>query len=141
MSLEPAAAFFAREHAALEVRMGRLLAAASGGDADAARAAIVELDDTLRRHTADEEERIIPHAASEKLAPSPDETPRERLGRELRLEHVQIREVVGMMRRLIVERGDLAGAKALFGGLARRWDAHVEKEVRELAREQSSGSS
>jgi len=77
-------------------------------------------------------------AASRKLAPSESETESERLGRELRLEHVQIREIVGMMRRLIEERGDLAGAKALFGGLARRWDAHVEREVRELTKRSGS---
>jgi hemerythrin HHE cation binding domain-containing protein len=127
-------AFFAREHEAIEQRMGRVLAAASAGDAEAARAAIAELDDELRRHTREEEERFIPApaAASRKLAPFETETEREQLGRELRLEHVQIREIVGMMRRLIEERGDLAGARGLFGGLARRWDAHVEREVREL---------
>jgi len=124
-----------REHAGIEERMGRLLRAISAGVEDAARAAIADLDGELRRHTADEEERIIPapSSASRKLAPSDGETQRERLGRELRLEHVQLREIVGMMRRLIEERGDLAGAQALFGGLARRWDAHAEREVRELA--------
>lgn len=132
MSLESAAEFFAREHAALEERMGRALAAAAGGDADAARGAIVDLDEMLRRHTAAEEERFIPAPATRKLVRSEGETERERLGRELRLEHVQLREIVGMMRRLVEERGDLAGAKALFGGLARRWDAHVDREVREL---------
>jgi len=140
MSQVPSAEFFASEHAAIEERMGRVLAAASAGDGDAARDAIVELDDALRRHTAEEEERFIPApaAASRKLAPSESETESERLGRELRLEHVQIREIVGMMRRLIEERGDLAGAKALFGGLARRWDAHVESEVRELTKRSGS---
>jgi len=115
--------------------MGRVLAAASadGGDA-AARAAVVELDDALRRHTAEEEETLIPAPASERLAPTVGETERQRLGRELRLEHVQIREIVGMMRRLVEERGDVAGVRGLFGGLARRWDAHVEREVRELTR-------
>jgi hypothetical protein len=132
---ESAAEFFEREHAAIEERMGRVLAAASAGDSEAARAAIAELDDALRRHTTEEEERLIPATAAKKLAPSHGETERERLGRELRLEHVQIREIVGMMRRLIGERGDLAGARGLFGGLARRWDAHVEREVRELTRE------
>ena len=140
VSPESTAVFFAREHAAIEERMGRVLAAASGGDPESARAAIGDLDDAMCRHTADEEERIIPAPATDKLAPSADETPRERLGRELRLEHVQIREVVGMMRRLIEERGDLAGATALFGGLARRWDAHVEREVRELARDDGDGA-
>jgi hypothetical protein len=134
VSLESVAEFLSREHAALEQRMGHLLAAASAGDAETSRAAIAELDDALRRHTAEEEERFIPApaAAARKLAPSETESERERLGRELRLEHVQIRELVGMMRRLIEERGDLAGVRGLFGGLARRWDAHVEREMREL---------
>jgi len=117
--------------------MGRVLASASvstGGDAVAARAAVAELDDALRRHTADEEETLIPAPASGRLVPSAGETDRERLGRELRLEHVQIREIVGMMRRLVEEKDDVAGVRGLFGGLARRWDAHVEREVRELAR-------
>jgi hypothetical protein len=129
---EDLAAFFAREHGWIEGFMGALLGAVSSDVEEAARSAVADLDDAIRRHTADEEERIIPAAASGKLVATADETDRERLARELRLEHVQIREVVGMMRRLIEERGDLAGAKALFGGLARRWDAHVEKEVREL---------
>jgi hypothetical protein len=143
MSQVSASDFFASEHAAIEDRMGRVLAAASGGDADASRRAIVDLDDALRRHTAEEEERFIPApaAASRKLAPSESETESERLGRELRLEHVQIREIVGMMRRLVEERGDLAGVRGLFGGLAQRWDAHVEREVRELTRTDSATSS
>ena len=135
--MENAAEFFEREHARIEALMGRVLAAAgANGDeaATAARAAVVELDDALRRHTAQEEETLIPAPASGKLAPSAGETDRERLGRELRLEHVQIREIVGMMRRLVEERGDVAGVRGLFGGLARRWDAHVEREVRELTR-------
>ena len=141
--MESPAEFFAREHARIEMLMGRVLATASaGGDDCAARAAVVELDDALRRHTAEEEETLIPAPASRKLAPSARETERERLGRELRLEHVQIREIVGMMRRLVEERGDVAGVRGLFGGLARRWDAHVEREVRELTRvEGDRGSS
>ena len=134
--VESPADFFAREHAHIEMLMGRVLASASvstSGDAVAARAAVAELDDALRRHTADEEETLIPAPASGRLVPSAGETDRERLGRELRLEHVQIREIVGMMRRLVEEKDDVAGVRGLFGGLARRWDAHVEREVRELA--------
>jgi hypothetical protein len=137
MRRESSAAYFTREHALIEGLMGRFLGAVSSGVPEAALLQIRELDDALRRHTADEEERFIPmasSAASRKLAPSAEETESERLGRELRLEHVQIREIAGMMRRLVEERGDLAGARALFGGLARRWDAHVEREVRELTR-------
>ena len=62
-----------------------------------------------------------------------DETPAETLFRELRLEHTQIRELSGMMRRLVEQAGDLAGARRLFGNFARRWDAHTEKEERALA--------
>ena len=56
----------------------------------------------------------------------------ERLGRELRLEHVQIRELSAMMRRLL-EQDDLAGAERLAANLARRWDAHTAREEKSLA--------
>jgi hypothetical protein len=141
VSLESPDAFFAREHAAIETLMGGLLGAVASEIAEAARLAVAELDDAIRRHTADEEAWIYPATADAKLVAKAGETPRERLARELRLEHVQLREVVGMMRRLIEERGDLAGAKALFGGLARRWDAHVEREVRGLTRPDTTPSS
>ena len=54
------------------------------------------------------------------------------LGRQLRLEHVQIRELSGMMRRLLAGARDLEGARRLAGGLARRWDAHTAREEAEL---------
>jgi hypothetical protein len=50
----------------------------------------------------------------------------------LLLEHVQIREVSGMMRRLLEEKRDLAAARALCGNLARRWEAHTAREEREV---------
>lgn len=125
------------EHRALDGILGRFLAAAGSGALDAAREAIAEFDDALRRHTAHEEGHLFPPPPARKLlAPgeAAGESAPERLSRELRLEHVQIRELSGMMRRLVVESGDLAGAQRLFGNLARRWDAHTEKEERAFAR-------
>ena len=52
--------------------------------------------------------------------------------RELLLEHVQIREVSGMMRRLLEEKRDPAAARALCGNLASRWEAHTAREEREV---------
>jgi hypothetical protein len=135
----------AAAHRGLDALLGRFLAAAGAGALADARAAIVEFDDGLRRHTADEEERLFPPPPERKLVPpspagrrgAPDEEAAEsaeaRLSRELRLEHVQIRELSGMMRRLVEESGDLEGARRLFGNLARRWDAHTVKEERALA--------
>jgi hypothetical protein len=54
------------------------------------------------------------------------------LHRELRLEHVQVREVSAMIRRLLEEKNDLEGARRLAPNLARRWDAHTSREEREL---------
>ena len=115
--------------------LGRFLAAAGRGEVPEARASIIEFDDALRRHTAYEEEHILPPPPERKLvAPAEEtaETAEARLSRELRLEHVQIREISGMMRRLLEEDGDVDGARRLFPNLARRWDAHTVKEEREL---------
>jgi hypothetical protein len=100
---------------------------------EAASDALLAFDDALRQHTADEEERILPPVAvpGHKLLPGEDESEADRLGRELRLEHVQIRELSAMMRRLL-EQDDLAGAERLAANLARRWDAHTAREEREL---------
>ena len=127
------------EHRALDGILGRFLAAAGSGALDAAREAIVEFDDALRRHTAHEEGHLFPPAPARKLVPPPEDTATgesasERLSRELRLEHVQIRELSGLMRRLVEDSGDLAGAQRLFGNLARRWDTHTEKEETARAR-------
>jgi hypothetical protein len=119
-------------HRRLDSFLGRFLAAADAGELAPARDAIAVFDDELRRHTAREEDEILPRPAGHGLAPAHAETPEARLGRELRLEHVQIREISGLMRRLVEERDDLAGARRLFPNLARRWDAHTEKEEREL---------
>ena len=120
------------EHRDLDARFGRFLAAATAGDASAAAALIAAFDDALRSHTAVEEEELLA-PASGKLVAADVETPRERLHRELRLEHVQVRELSAMIRRLVEERGDLRGALRLAGNLARRWDAHAAREERELS--------
>ena len=119
------------EHRAIDELFGGFLAAASAEDAGAAGAAIAAFDDALRRHTAFEEERLFAPSTG-KLAVPESETPAELLHRELRLEHVQVRELSAMIRRLVEERGDLAGALRLAGNLARRWDAHTGREEREL---------
>lgn len=121
------------EHRALDDLLGRFLGAAHANVPDAAREALAAFDDELRRHTAFEEEEILPRSPGRKLVAIEPEAEGERLSRELRLEHVQIREVSGMMRRL-VEEGDLEGARRLAPNLARRWDAHTMREEREFAR-------
>ena len=119
------------EHRELDQLLGRFLAAATAGDPEGAGAALVEFDEILRSHTLREEERLYERPAGGKLVPARDEsatTP----WRELLLEHVQIREVSGMMRRYLEEKRDLAGARALCGNLARRWEAHTIREEHEV---------
>ncbi|MEP6994875.1 MAG: hemerythrin domain-containing protein [Acidobacteriota bacterium] len=123
----------AREHRALDELFGRFLGAAHAGDADAAREAIRDFDDALRRHMAFEEERVMPPPSGHKLAPPEAEAAGDRLFRELRLEHVQIRELSGIMRRLLEEQNDWKGAERLAGNLARRWDAHTAREEKAVA--------
>jgi Hemerythrin HHE cation binding domain len=119
------------EHRELDQLLGRFLAATTGGDGDAAGAALKEFDEILRSHTRREEERLYEKPAGRKLVPARDEAA-EMPWRELLLEHVQIREVSGMMRRLLEEKSDLAAARALCGNLARRWEAHTIREEREV---------
>ena len=126
------AALLEREHRHLDDLFGRFLGAYSAGDSGAAREAIVAFDDELGRHTAFEEARVIPAPEGHKLAPPTAEEGAARLFRELRLEHVQVREVSAMIRRLLEEKGDLEGARRLAPNLARRWDAHTRREEREL---------
>jgi hypothetical protein len=131
--MDPAdAETLAREHRRLDELFGRFLAAAAAEETEEARRAIEEFDAELRRHTADEEERIIPPPSGRKLAPPQTESERERLFRELRLEHVQIREVSAMILHQLAEKRDLRAARALAANLARRWDAHTTREEREL---------
>ena len=124
----------AAAHRALDGLLGRFLAAASAGETGAARDSLAAFDDALRRHTDEEENTLLSPPPGGRLVPAAQESESERLSRELRLEHVQIREVSGMMRRLLEEQGDLDGARRLFPNLARRWDAHTEKEERALQR-------
>src|SRR6266496_4464888 len=86
-----------REHRNLDELFGRFLAAAAGGNVEEVRRAIEAFDGELRRHTAFEEEHLLPTPAGHKLTPPEAEREDELLLRELRLEHVQIREVSGMI--------------------------------------------
>jgi hypothetical protein len=126
------AALLVQQHRRLDDLFGRVLAALAASEADAAREAIEAFDDALRRHTADEEATVLAPPTGHKLAPPEAESAEERLHRELRLEHVQIREVSAMMRHLLAEKADLEGARRLTGNLTRRWDAHTAREEREL---------
>ena len=126
------AALLEREHRDLDALFGRFLSAVSNADAAAARDAIAAFDEALGRHTELEETRVIPAPAGHKLAPPESEAHEARLHRELRLEHVQVRELSAMIRRLLEEKSDLEGARRLTGNLARRWDAHTTREEREL---------
>jgi hypothetical protein len=121
-----------REHRRLDDLFGRFLGAAQAGDAVSAREAIRVFDEELRFHTAAEEESVLALPAGHKLAPPEAERAAQRLHRELRLEHVQVRELSAMIRHLLEEKGDLEGARRLAPNLARRWDAHTSREEREL---------
>lgn len=119
----------AAEHRRLDDLFGRFLAA---GTVEEAAEAIRVFDEALRHHTKREDEEVFSLRRGDKLAPKDDESDNDRLFRELALEHVQIRELSGMMARLLGEKGDLAGARALAGNLARRWDAHTAREEEAL---------
>lgn len=121
-----------REHRALDDLFGRFLGAAAAADVNAALAAIASFDDALRRHTAVEEDSGILGAAGKKLLPNESADAAARVRRELRLEHVQVRELSAMIRRMLEEKRDLEGARRLAGNLARRWDAHTAREEHEL---------
>ncbi|HEX9302922.1 MAG TPA: hemerythrin domain-containing protein [Thermoanaerobaculia bacterium] len=127
----------ARDHRRLDDLFGRLLAAMSetgaAGATDfvetgAAPDAIRRFDAALRRHTALEEEHLFPAPPGKKLAATPDESPHERLFRELRLEHVQVRELSAMIVHLLSGGGAPDRARGLAASLARRWDAHTTRE-------------
>jgi hypothetical protein len=118
----------AGEHRRLDDLFGSFLAA---GDRESAERAMRRFDDELRRHTAFEETEVFPEAPAGKLTARPGESDSDRLFRELRLEHVQIRELSGMMVRHLAPGGDPGAARALAGSLARRWDAHTTREERE----------
>ena len=121
-----------REHRRLDDLFGRFLGAAHAGDANSARDAIRVFDEALRIHTSDEEQSVLAPPSGHKLAQPETETAAQRLHRELRLEHVQIRELSAMIQHLLEEKNDLEGARRLAPNLARRWDAHTSREEREL---------
>jgi hypothetical protein len=123
-----------QEHRELDELLGRFLGAAHAGAEAAAREALVAFDEGLRRHTEWEEQHVLPEPGGHRLAPADEEPETQRVARELRLEHVQIRELSGMMRRLVETEPDLEGARRLFPNLARRWDAHTTREEAELPR-------
>ena len=118
------------DHRDLDELFGRFLQAASAGSLAAAVEAIGTFDDAVRFHTRTEES-MFPPARAEKLAAAPGETAAEKLFRELRLEHVQIQELSGMIRRVLGESADLAAARALAASLANRWEAHTKREEEE----------
>ena len=120
------------DHRRLDDLFGQLLAAMNAADAVAARAASEAFDEMLRTHTRMEEEEIFPPAPQEGLAPALGEGLPRKLYRELRLEHVQIRELSGMIRRLLGEGVRLDEIPGLAANLARRWDMHTTREEREV---------
>jgi len=127
---EPGAADSIRtDHRDLDELLGRFLRAASESSLTGAIEAIATFDDALRFHTRIEES-FFPEQPG-KLVASPGETEADVLFRELRLEHVQIRELSGMIRRVLGESADLAGARSLAASLANRWNAHTAREERE----------
>jgi len=118
----------ARDHRRLDDLLGRFLGAA---ERESAVRAIGDFDAAVREHTRLEEEHLFPFTPGGKLVASPDESGRDRLFRELRLEHVQIRELSGMIVRKLGEADGAGAALALTGSLARRWDAHTSREESE----------
>lgn len=126
--LPTAAAVLEKDHRRLDDLFGRFLASP---DRESALRAIGEFDAALRAHTRLEEERVFPAPPEGKLTARISESGREQLFRELRLEHVQIRELSGMIVRQLGPEGDPRGVPGLAASLARRWDAHTSKEERD----------
>jgi hypothetical protein len=117
------------EHRDLDALLGEFLGAASSGALAEAVDTIARFDDALRVHTSSEE-GVFPEAPA-KLVEIPGETGAAAFFRERRLEHVQIRELSAMIRRVLGESADLSGARSLAAGLATRWEAHTEREEKE----------
>ncbi len=119
----------AAEHRRLDEIFGRFLASAHAGVPSEARAAIEAFDESLRAHTA-AEESLFPTRAK-KLIPVTGETDSDRTFRELRLEHVQLRELSAIILRGLSSSDDLLPARGLAPALARKWDAHTAREEAE----------
>ncbi|MCA1581015.1 MAG: hemerythrin domain-containing protein [Acidobacteria bacterium] len=118
--------------ALLEALLAALSAGALVGSVDALVGsidAIARLDDAIRVHSGFEE-GLFP-AAPEKLVTRAGDTAGDPLFRLLRLEHVQIRELSGMIRCVLGDSGDLAGAFTMAANLASRWEAHVRREEKD----------
>jgi len=110
------------DHQDLDALLGEFLSSASSGALSTAVDAIARFDDAIRFHVYSEE-GLYPTGAG-KLVSLEGETEADRFFREMRLEHVQIKELSGMIRRVLGESADLAGASTLGTNLARRWEAH-----------------
>lgn len=117
------------EHRDIDALLGEFLQSASSGALATAVDAIARFDDAVRVHVYSEEGFYPPRAG--KLVALEGETDADRLFRELRLEFVQIKELSGIIRRVLGESADLAGALNLGGNLARRWEAHVKRSETE----------
>jgi hypothetical protein len=120
------------EHRRLDDLLGRTLAAFGSTDPEAAAESMGAFDRELRRHTALEDEHLLGHGPGGKLVAPEGETDRDRLRRELALEHVQIRELSGIILRLLAGDADREGARRLLPGLMRRWESHAAREERSL---------
>jgi hypothetical protein len=118
------------DHRDLDELFGRFLQACAAASLTAAVEAIATFDDALRFHTRTEES-LFSEPRGEKLLASEGESPAETLFRELRLEHVQIRELSAMIRRVLGASADFAGAGHLAASLAKRWEAHTKREENE----------
>ena len=117
------------EHRDLDALLADFLSNASAGALGNAVDAIARFDDALRVHVYSEE-GWYPEGSG-KLVALEGESESDRMFRELRLEFVQIKELSGMIRRVLGESGDLAGAANLGGNLALRWEAHVKRSETE----------
>ena len=135
MSSEPEelAALIVHEHRHLDDLLGRTLAAFAEPDAGAAAESMDAFDQELRRHTGFEDEHVLARSPGAKLVAAEGEAEENRLRRELALEHVQIRELSGIIRQLLTEKSDREGARRLLPGLMRRWDSHTTREEGALA--------
>ena len=87
------------DHRDLDELFGRFLQASAAGSLAGAIEAIATFDDALRFHTR-MEESMFPERLG-KLVAAEGESAAEILFRELRLEHVQIRELSAMIRRVL----------------------------------------
>src|SRR5262249_50321435 len=131
MTPPPLVEWLTEDHRRLDRLFGELLAAIAARDLAGALPASEAFDEALRSHTRKEEEEIFPPVSEDGLVPPAEESPSRRLFRGLRLEHLQVRELSGMIRRLLAGESAVDGARGLAANLARRWDAHSTREERE----------